>query len=502
MKTAATESGEGTIKKRGFFIEEKHETLPAKTKLIFGWGDFFGGASINTISFFYLIFLTDVVNIPPSLAGTAIMISKLWDAFTDPLMGVITDRTRTRFGKRRPWFFLAIFTVFAGWILLWNPVAFDSVGARFVYVLFSYMLFNTFSTMVLVPWVATQPLLTPNYDERTSVNLYRTIFSFTGTIAGSSLPILVLRYADDIRMGYRINALIMGVLFALPWIAITLHIKEPDCRKQPRPPAFRLKDFIEPLQIKTFRYMIGIYLCSLLSMDLVSSQVAYFIIYVRTVPFPTPWLVVLITGVICALLFSQSQKLAHRIGKEKVFIIAALLFITGIALSATLGATSGLFVTILIASTGVLGVLGCTIFPWTMFPDAADTGYLAWGRSKPGAFSGLMTLFRKLSSAFAIFLVGWILDLVGYINPTQDNTGGVLHLQNQAQPETVILAVRVMFFTLPFLVLVPGIILAFKYPLKEAIFNKMEAHLEFKKGRSKTGELSDPELEELKKLVL
>ncbi|MBI9105043.1 MAG: MFS transporter [Spirochaetales bacterium] len=488
--------------RKGFYIGEKHEKLSVKTKLIFGWGDFFGGASINTISFFYLIFLTDVVNIPPSLAGTAIMISKLWDAFTDPLMGVITDRTRTRFGKRRPWFFLAIFTVFAGWVLLWNPVAFDSVKARFAYVLFSYMLFNTFSTMVLVPWVATQPLLTPNYDERTSINLFRTIFSFTGTIAGSSLPILVLRYADDIRMGYRLNALIMGLLFALPWIAITLHIKEPDCRKDPEPPPFKLKDFIEPLKIKTFRYMVGIYLCSLLSMDLVSSVVAYFIIYVRTVPFPTPWLVVLVTGVICGILFTQSQKLAHRIGKEKVFVISAVLFLIGIGLSASLGATSGLVMTCVIATTGVLGVMGCTIFPWTMFPDAADTGYLAWGRSRPGSFSGIMTLFRKLSSAFAIFIVGWILTLVGYMNPNQTNVGGGLHLENQIQPDIVIFTIRLMFFLMPFMVLVPGIILAWKYPLTEKLFEKLEGHIEFKKGRSATGELSESELEELKRKLL
>ena len=421
------------------------------------------------------------------------MISKIWDAFTDPLMGVLTDRTRSRFGKRRPWFFLAIFTVFSGWVLLWNPVGFESTVLRFAYVLFAYMLFNTFSTMVLVPWVATQPLLTPNYDERTSINLFRTIFSFTGTIVGSSLPILVLRYADDIRMGYRIIAVLMGVLFALPWIAITLHIKEPDSRREPPPPPFRLTDFIEPLKIKTFRYMIGIYLCSLLSMDLVTSVTAYFIIYVRTVPFPDPRIVVGVTGTICAVLFPLSKRLAHRIGKERVFIVSAILFIIGIALSATLGAASGLVLTCVIATTGVLGVLGCTIFPWTMFPDAADTGYLAWGRSRPGAFSGLMTLFRKISSAFALFLVGWILDLVGYVNPTHHDNGGMLSLERQIQPEPVLLTVRIMFFLLPFLALLPGIVLAWKYPLKEKIYDRLAAHLEYKKGRSNDGVMSPEE---------
>ncbi len=126
------------------------EKLPLKTKLIFGSGDIFGGASVNMVSLYYLIFLTDVVRIPPSLAGTVILISKIWDAFSDPLMGILTDRTRTRLGKRRPYFIAAAFSIFSASLLLWNPVAFESLTVRFFYVLLSYLLFNTVSTMVLI----------------------------------------------------------------------------------------------------------------------------------------------------------------------------------------------------------------------------------------------------------------------------------------------------------------------------------------------------------------
>ncbi len=488
--------------KTPFIIGETVSALSVKTKLIFGWGDFFGGASINTVSFFYLIFLTDVVQIPPSMAGAAIMISKLWDAVTDPLMGLITDRTRSRYGKRRPYFFLAIFTVFSGWILLWNPVAFESTGLRFVYVLLSYMLFNTISTMVLVPYVASQPLLTPDYDERTSINLFRMLFSFGGTILGAILPIMVLRYAPDIRLGYRLIALIMGVLFALPWIAITIHIKEPDNRDTPPPPPFKWGDFIAPLKIKTFRYMVGIYLCSLLSMDLVTAVTAYFLIYVRKIAVPDLRIIVGGTVLVSLLLFPQSRKLSHKFGKERVFILSALFFLTGLAGFAFLGATSGLLLSLLIMITGTLGTLGCTIYPWTMFPDAADTGYLAWGRSRAGSFGGLMTLFRKLSSAFALFMVGWTLDKAGYINPSQNEAGGMLSLVNSIQPERVVLTIKMMIFFVPLAVLVPGIVLAWKYPLKAGVYKKLSAHLEYTKGRSSTGELSSDEVSALKKRLL
>ena len=219
------------------------QTLPLRTKLIFGSGDLFGGASVNMISLYYLIFLTDVVRIPPSLAGTTIFISKIWDAFSDPLMGIITDRTRSRWGKRRPYFILGVFTIFIGYVLLWNPVSFTSLGVRFFYVLFSYLLFNTLSTMVLIPYIARQPSLTPDYDERTSLNLVKAIFSFSGTIVGTMLPATMLRYAPDIIQGYRTVAVIMGILFALPWIAISIHIKEEDNRGEPPPPPLQMGGF-------------------------------------------------------------------------------------------------------------------------------------------------------------------------------------------------------------------------------------------------------------------
>ena len=73
--------------------------LPVKAKLIYGWGDLFGGGALNLVGFYYLIFLTDVMNINPAWAGLVILVSKIWDAVSDPLMGVITDHTRTRIGK-------------------------------------------------------------------------------------------------------------------------------------------------------------------------------------------------------------------------------------------------------------------------------------------------------------------------------------------------------------------------------------------------------------------
>ena len=100
-------------------------------KIAFGMGDIYGGGSMIIVGIYYLYFLTDVVGLSPALAGTVLLISKIWDAVNDPLMGVITDRTRTRYGRRRPFLLAGIAFIFLSYFMLWYPVSYQSEVARF-----------------------------------------------------------------------------------------------------------------------------------------------------------------------------------------------------------------------------------------------------------------------------------------------------------------------------------------------------------------------------------
>ena len=130
----------------------QNEKLKLSTKLGFGAGDIFGGGSLMIIGFFYLFFLTDVVRISPALAGTVFLISKAWDAVSDPLMGIISDRTRTRFGRRRPYFLIGIVLIFTSFFMMWYPVGFESEMARFASVAVAYVFFSTAYTITMIPY--------------------------------------------------------------------------------------------------------------------------------------------------------------------------------------------------------------------------------------------------------------------------------------------------------------------------------------------------------------
>ena len=130
------------------------EKLSLSTKIGFGMGDIYGGGAMMFIGIYYLYFLTDIIKLNPSLAGIVILISKIWDAVNDPIMGVITDRTRTKLGRRRPYLLAGIIFIFISYFLLWYPVSFQSELGRFIFVLLAYIFFDTVLTMVMVPYIA------------------------------------------------------------------------------------------------------------------------------------------------------------------------------------------------------------------------------------------------------------------------------------------------------------------------------------------------------------
>src|SRR5512142_1753147 len=165
-------------------------------------GDFYGGGSRTLISFFYLVFLTDVVRLSPGLAGIVILVSKFYDAITDPFEGVISDRTRTRLGRRRPYLLAGIPLVFLSFFLMFFPVSYASETARFVFVICTYLFFSTIVSIVTLNYSSLQAELTLDYNERTSLATFRIFFSTLSSILCALLPLEIVKAFPDVRTGW------------------------------------------------------------------------------------------------------------------------------------------------------------------------------------------------------------------------------------------------------------------------------------------------------------
>ena len=169
--------------------------LRARTKIFYGIGDL-GNAVVNSaVQFFLLKFYTDAALVLPSLAGNALLIGKLWDAVNDPLFGWFTDRTRSRFGKRRVFMIFGAIPLAISVALLWFVPPGDRI-LTFIWIAFTFVLFDTIWTLTNVPYYALTSELTDDYDERSSLTTYRMAMAVPAYLVGAALtPAIVGLFA-------------------------------------------------------------------------------------------------------------------------------------------------------------------------------------------------------------------------------------------------------------------------------------------------------------------
>ena len=164
------------------------EKLDLKTKLAYGAGDLGPAITANISVFFLLVFFTNVAGIPAGLAGSILMIGKIWDGINDPVVGFLTDKTKSRrWGRRLPWMFYGAIPFGIFFFLQWIVPRFSANQSENIWPLFWYyvaigVISQAFYTVVNLPYTAMTPELTQDYDERTSLNSYRFTFSIGGSI--------------------------------------------------------------------------------------------------------------------------------------------------------------------------------------------------------------------------------------------------------------------------------------------------------------------------------
>ena len=263
------------------------ERVPWRTRLIYGSGDLFGGGAYNIINFYYLIFLTDVAHVRPALAGIIVLASRIWDAVSDPLMGSITDRTRSRFGRRRPYFLAGSVLIF---LAFRAPLVCARLRERDGPVRLCPLLVHLLCHRL---HLGDGPLLGPGRRDHPGLpradppQLRPPRLLLGRGVAAALVPMPIVRAFPTPQEGYLPMGIIFGLLFAAPWPVIFLHIRERPELQTPLPsqaaaqPAFRrwTRFFLEPLQVRAFRLLVGMHLTAYLTIDVLSALFAYYATY-------------------------------------------------------------------------------------------------------------------------------------------------------------------------------------------------------------------------------
>ncbi len=453
--------------------------LPSRVKLAFGAGDLGPAVATIILSFFQLFFLTTVAGLRPAVAGSIVLIVKIWDALNDPLVGWLSDRTRSRFGRRRPWILFGALPFGGIFFLQWVVPPFDDTG-KFLYYLIVALLFSIAFTAVNVPYTALTPELTPDYDERTSLTAYRFAFSIGGSVvAGVLHQVIVRRFCADpnacqieeTRLGYMVAAAIWSITILPFFIWCFAGTHEQYQTSGTYSGASLLTQVAQAFHNRPYLFVIGIYLCSWLAVQMTASVLAFYITFWIQRPDLIPVMLAAVQGSAWIWLFIWNA-VSARLGKRAVYMIGMCFWI-GVQLVLFFVQPDQVALAVVLGFLAGIGIATAYLIPWSMMPDVIEYEELRTGERREGVFYGFMVFLQKLGLALGLFLVSLALEWQGF-----DQYAPI-----GQQPESALIAIRVMLGPLPAIVLILGIVLTAFYPITRATHARTLAQLQERRGQ-------------------
>ncbi len=423
------------------------------SRLSFGVRHGYGVAAVSlaignaAMMFFLFKFLTDEAGIAPFVAGNVLLVGKFWDAITDPLVGRLSDRTRSRMGQRRAWIaggslpFLLFYA--AVWWGLPFPTALTAVGYGVLLILYS-----TCYTAVVVPYGALTPVLTEDYDERTRLNGARMAWSMIGgIIAGIGFPLI----AHSDWGSWRLAGVVMAGV-ALPGLLIMLWATRGLDRQVAATGGSGSTWSV--LRNRAFRRTAGLFLAAWSIIATLSAAVPYYVEHHLHHPG-------LLDAVFAAIQFAALVAvplvvwLAGRVEKHIAYAVGLGSWsLVLLGLSAVPEGTG--WPVLIVAVLAGFGVAAAHVLPWSMLPDVIEADKVSTGRDRAGAFYGVMTFAEKCTTAVALWVMGVVLQLAGYVESVAGEAA--------VQPDSARVAILVLLGPVPGVILLLAAVAAWRWP--------------------------------------
>lgn len=397
--------GEGT-KKRSYGLG---------SQLLYGMAEFYGGGAFVIINTFFAVFMTKALGMPAALAGTIPLVGKVWDAITDPIMGNITDRTKSRFGAKRFYMLIGGIVSAVTFILMWVTIPTRSVVALYIFYLIMYCLFSTGFTILTVPYNGLLPDMIDDYAIRSKFSNVRMVWSTLGAMVCGLVPTFIIR--DNLDTGsYLSCAVIFGVLFLMTSLVTFAGTWEKQKEPVKSSIAESFPQAASVFRSRSFRLFICIYLFGQCGMDFVSGMAVYYVDDVLNGYgngyFTYVMAVLMISQLLGMLVFGP---IMSRTSKRFALLLGA-----PIRLAGTLGLLAfsheGVSIIPVLIMAGLIGFgnAGTLTSIFAIMADMADVDELITSVHRPGIVSGMATFARKVSAGVSAAIIGFLLSAVGY----------------------------------------------------------------------------------------
>ncbi len=471
--------------------------VPNSVKLAFGLGELGPAMAGSTMIFFLMVFLTDVAGLNPALAGSVLLVGKVWDAVNDPLIGWLADKTRSKWGRRLPWMLWSALPFALLFALQWWVPPYGLEGEARQWALFFHfvaisLLFNTAYTALSLPYSALLPELSHDYDERSRLAGFRMAASLAGSVGGLLLALAVFAALEgqSPQVQFAIYGVVVavvglvsvGVCLAGIWrtavaadaarLAETKALAQASGRQSEKLPLSRQLGIV--FANRPFLLVCCIYLCSWLALQFTATILPYYVTSWMGLKKTDFQLVALVVQTTALLLIPLWGWATVRLGKKAVYFAGMAFWIVAqFGLLFLMPGQAALMFTLAILAG--IGVSVCYLIPNAMLPDVIELDEMETNQRREGIFFGFFVFLQKSALALGTFIVGQVLAAAGYIS-------GVEGSGEIAQPESALMAIRLSIGPLPMMALVLGLVACWFYPITKTRHAELLEQIAAKKG--------------------
>jgi len=428
------------------------ERLTLKTRIGYGIGDIAICLYWSGVGLYLLYFYTDVVGISGSLAGLIYFIGMAWDAATDPFMGYMAERTRTKWGVYRPYLLFGNIPLALSFVLLfWVPPLEGS--SLFFFLLFANLLHRTCFTLVSVPFSSLTPRITSDSQERTNLTGFRMLGAQTGTnlMALLAFPIIFWVGGEDESMGFVVLASIAGITAILIHSITFITVQEPDNDQGIERVGGSLADAARAIgKNKPFWLVFSATLIVGITTIFFGNNLIYYTKYALDLH-EHQGTILFTSGIVAFLSIPIWWIISNRLGKKITWLISSTITLSSLILFYFYDIKTLNELLFLVAFIGFGSGAGGILF-WSMLPDTIEYGEVHTGVRSESSLYGFMTFAQKGSIAIAVLILGWVLDAIGY-------------QANQDMSLTTIDNMKIIMTLIPILGISCSLIIIYFYPI-------------------------------------
>lgn len=415
-------------------------SISTTSKLSYGVGALGKDLACSIIYLYLMFYYTDVVGLSAAFVGSLFLFARIWDAVTDPIMGLIVDNTQTRWGKFRPW--ILIGTIVNSVVMVGVFLCHEFEGIwLYVYASVSYVLWGMTYTMMDIPYWSMIPSLTKDKAEREKIVVIPRLFASIAWLIMGAFGLKAIEWlgAGDTAAGFvRVN-IIIAVFFIISALITVINVKDVVEVKVSKP-KISLKDMVNIItRNDQLKALVGIVLSFNMAMQLAGGFAIYYFAYAigNKDLFPVFMMLSGAAEIAGLLLF---PKLVQKVSRPMVWRLACLFPLVSCAILLF----SGMFMPeshVLVGLSGAMLKLGsgfALALSTVMLADVVDYGEYKLGMRSESVIFSVQTMLVKGASAFAGFLIGIGLTLIGYV-------------PNAVQDGDTVFGMRVLMIGIPFL---------------------------------------------------